>query len=70
MGHGIQEWTKENLWKTAFKGCLPQISPGPFLNTLSQMTMRIDMIEKRIHIEKLRAALLNLMYIPQCFKDH
>ena len=51
MGQSIQEWTKENLWKIAFKkidglaavslqffkGCLPQILPGPFLNTLSQI---------------------------------
>ena len=51
MGQAIQEWTKQNLWKTAFKkfegytaclgrpyhfkffkGYLPQILLGPFLN--------------------------------------
>ena len=46
MGQSIQEWTKENLWKTAFsrpypikffKGCLPQILLGPFLNTWAQI---------------------------------
>ena len=42
MGLSIQEWTKENMWKTAFvkfeevcKGCLPQILLGPFLNILT-----------------------------------
>ena len=43
MGQSIQEWPKSNLWKIAikkfevifFKGCLPQIWLGPFLNTLS-----------------------------------
>ena len=40
MGQSIQEWTKLNFWKTAFKkfkGCLSQILFGPFLNTLSDM---------------------------------
>ena len=46
MGQGIQEWTKQNLWKTAFKkfeviwsakGCLPQILLGAFLNTLTHI---------------------------------
>ena len=45
MGQSIQEWTKQNLWKTAFKkislqifqGCLPEILLGPFLNTLSHI---------------------------------
>ena len=35
MGESIQEWTKQNrpyLFKF-FKGCLPQILFGPFLNT-------------------------------------
>ena len=54
MRQSIQEWTKQKLWKTAFKkfdgiwsalsrpysfkffkGCLPQILLGPFLNTLT-----------------------------------
>ena len=45
----IQQWTKKNLWKTVFKkfeviwyvykGCLPQILLGPFLNTLSHMLL-------------------------------
>ena len=26
-----------------FKGCLPQILPGPFLNTLSQMSLHINL---------------------------
>ena len=50
MGQGIQEWTKQNLWKTAFKkleviwsgfkffkGCLPQILLSRFLNTLTHI---------------------------------
>ena len=53
MGHSIQEWTKWNLWKTAFKkfegmypfkffkDCLPQILLGQFLNTLSQIVFEI-----------------------------
>ena len=51
------------------KGCLPQILPGLFLSTLTQMTMKIDMIdvEKRIHIEKVRVALVTLIWRPQCF---
>ena len=58
MRQSIQEWTKQNLWKTTFKkfegvwsacskpypfkffkGCLPQILLGPFLNTLSHMSI-------------------------------
>ena len=48
MGQSIQEWTKQNLWKTAFKkfevlqifkGSIPKILLGPFLNTLSQMKL-------------------------------
>ena len=51
MGQSIQEWTKENLWKTAFsrpypikffKGCLPQILLGPFLNTWAQICLSKD----------------------------
>ena len=51
IGQSIEEWTKWNLWKTAFKtaclskryhfkffkGYLPQISLGPFFNTLSHV---------------------------------
>ena len=52
MGQNIQEWTRQNLWKTAFKkfegitrpyplkifkGCLPQILQDLFLNTLYQL---------------------------------
>ena len=50
LGQSIQEWTKWNLWRTPFKnfevmwsafkffkGCLPQISLGPFLDTLSHL---------------------------------
>ena len=56
MGQSIQEWTNKNLWKIAFKklegllkqtislqifkGSLPQILHGPFLNTLSQMILK------------------------------
>ena len=32
----IQEWTKY-IWGCKFKGCLPQILLGPFLNTLSYL---------------------------------
>ena len=45
MGQGIQEWTKQKLWKTAFKnfeffkGCLRKVLPGPFLDTLTQMVV-------------------------------
>ena len=44
MGQGIQELTKQNLWKTAFqehfkffKGCPPHILLTPFLNTLTHI---------------------------------
>ena len=49
MDQGIQDWTKYNLWKTAFKkfeetislqifkDCLPQILLSPFWNTLTQI---------------------------------
>ena len=52
LGQSIQEWTKNNcgrqpygLWSALgrpyhfkfFKGCLPQILLGPFLNTLSHL---------------------------------
>ena len=46
VGQNFQEWTKEILWKAAFKkfegfkifkGCLPQILLGPPLNTLSSV---------------------------------
>ena len=45
MGQGIKEWTKQNLWKTAFKK-LEVISSvlysinflGPFLNTTTHIT--------------------------------
>ena len=42
MGQGIQEWTKYNLWKTAFLKiwndmvCLSRM-PWPFLNALTHM---------------------------------
>ena len=49
MDKGIQEWTKSNFWKAAFKkfevilqifrGCLSQIFLGLFLNTLTQMML-------------------------------
>ena len=48
VGQDIQEWTKQNLRKSDmvclgrayhhfkfFKGCLPQILLGPFLNSLN-----------------------------------
>ena len=47
MGKNIQEWTKiiEVIWSAyrqtmalqIFKGCLPQVLLGPFLNTLPQI---------------------------------
>ena len=50
LRQSIQEWTKWHLWKAAFKkfekqaislqifkGCLPQILLGPFLNTLPHL---------------------------------
>ena len=60
MGQSIQEWTKYNLWKTAFKkfeevwsaladytpssfkGCIPEILIGPFLNILSHVKRNIS----------------------------
>ena len=46
-----------------FKGCLPQISFGPFLDTLSRMLLIL-----KIHINyiiKIEASsLLNIYYIP------
>ena len=71
MGQSIQEWTKWNLWKTAFKkfeviwsasdmvclnrpyhfkffkGCLPQIPLGPFLNTLSHIYINFEVLSFR-----------------------
>ena len=48
MGQDIQEWTKQNLWKADhfkfFKGCLPQILLGPFLNILTHMLVRADIL--------------------------
>ena len=56
LGQSIQEWIILNLWKIAFKmfgtiwsvyqfkffkGCLPQILLGSFLNTLSQIKIII-----------------------------
>ena len=53
-GSRYQEWTKQDLWKTAFKkfeviwsayylkfpkGCIPQILLSRFLNTLVQMLL-------------------------------
>ena len=37
MGQGIQKWTKP-YHLNIFKGCLPQILLGPFLNALTQMS--------------------------------
>ena len=57
MWQSIQEWIKQNLWKTAFKnlkgygllkGCLPQILLGPFLNTLCHIARnnnKVDSVE-------------------------
>ena len=53
MGQSIQEWTKQNLWKTAlsrpypfnfYKGCLPQILLGPFLKTCTQMYVLVGLM--------------------------
>ena len=48
MGKSIQEWTKQNLWKTAFKkfegvwsALNRQILPGPFLNTLTHLLFKV-----------------------------
>ena len=52
LGKSIQEWTKQILWKTAFKifqgiwsasakFCLPQNLLSPLLNTLSEITMAL-----------------------------
>ena len=43
MEQSIQEWTNEQFkngprMDKFFKGCLPQILLGPFLNTLSHIT--------------------------------
>ena len=40
MEQSIQKWTMRNLRKTAFKGCLPQILLGPFLNTLFHIILK------------------------------
>ena len=31
---------KQTIFLKFFKGCLPQILPGPFLNTLTHITLR------------------------------
>ena len=65
MGKGVQEWTKENLWKTAikklegpwsalsrpypvkfFKGCLPQILLGLFLNACFKYFVNLGFSKK------------------------
>ena len=61
----IKELTEWNLWKTAFKkievmnrpyhfkffkGCLPQISLGPFLNTLFQIRLKYDLENSSFHL--------------------
>ena len=58
MEESIQEWTKKNLEKQVislqiFKGCLPQILLGPFMNTLSQNVLALSLIHDRgpYHIE-------------------
>ena len=56
MGQSIQEWTKQNLWKTAFKKhkvmqsaladqkfSLPKILPGPCLNILFQIFLHFQL---------------------------
>ena len=63
LRQSIQEWTKLNLRKAAFikfegvsrpysfkffKGCLPQILLGPFLNTLSHLYLSCS---KTFHFE-------------------
>ena len=65
MGQSIQEWTKLNLWKTAFKkfkggmvcfrffkGCLPQVLLGPFLNTLSHINRIIVLSKNILHYQR------------------
>ena len=48
MGQDIQEWTMQNLRKTAFKkfkvfkGCYPQILLDLFLNTLTHIRSSKD----------------------------
>ena len=57
LGQGIQEWTKWNFWKTAFKkfeviffkGCLPQILFGAFLNTLTHLLL-FGLLQYREHL--------------------
>ena len=62
MRQSIQEKTKQNLWRTAFKkfegvwsaspftffeGFLPQILLGSFLNTLSHISQKILKLEQK-----------------------
>ena len=53
MRQSIEEWTEQNLWKTAlsrpypfnfYKDCLPQILLGPFLNTCTQMYVLVGLM--------------------------
>ena len=62
MGQSIQEYTKQNLWKATFKksvvclarpyhfkffkGCLPQILLGPFLDILPHITLYSRLVLK------------------------
>ena len=89
----IWKWTKENLWKTAFKkfegvssalgrpypfkffkGCLPQILLGPFLNNLTQLCLNIwtnvtsVIIPEHKSMKKCSRFLKNVPGTPFCFK--
>ena len=74
LGQSIQEWNKYSLWKTAFeifeviwfadhfklfKGCLPKISFGPFLNTLPQLSQHIDFIFS-LNVDRDRSSLISV----------
>ena len=57
MRQSVQEWTKQILWKTAFKkfeGCLPQNLLSPLLNTLSYIYSSTYAAEKALpHKQKI-----------------
>ena len=73
LGQSIQEWTKQNLWKTAFKkfertfkifeGCLPQILLGPLLKTLSHSLVFTTPMTQKSRILTTKSKKLHTMEI-------
>ena len=57
MCQDIQDWTKSNLWKTAFKkfevkDCLLQILLSPVLNTLTHISITLAIFKNILQFQK------------------